>query len=123
MALRSEVAVDGTPLADVRSHDEHFTFDRTGGLSGWADLYAKMEGLVAAPPVRALCRTRKRDYLLSLAAQQARARDWPGMRQTVVAAARARAFSPRGWLRLAKAAALARREKASHAPLEDTPRE
>ena len=32
MALRSEVAVDTTPLADVRSHLEHFTSDRVGSL-------------------------------------------------------------------------------------------
>ena len=122
MALRSEVAVDAAPLADVRSHLEHFTSDRIGGLSGWASLYAKMEGLVPTPHLRALCRRRKREYFLLLAAQQARVRDWAGMRETIVAAARARAFSPRGWLRIAKAAALPRRHESPSPPWRDTPR-
>ena len=112
MALRSEVAIDTAQLADVRSHQEHFTLDRIGSLGGWANLYAKMEGLVSTQPLRTLCRTRKRDYLLLLAAHQARARDWAGMRQTVVAAARAGASSPRGWLRIVRAAALPGRHQA-----------
>jgi glycosyltransferase involved in cell wall biosynthesis len=106
MALHSEAAVDAAALAHIRSHREHFTADRIGHLAGWARLYGKMEGLVPTPHLRALCRTRKRDYLLSLAAQQARVRDWAGMRRTVVSAARAGASSPRGWLRIARAVAL-----------------
>jgi len=106
MALRSEAAVDSTPLADVRSHLKHFTSDRAGNLAGWATLYAKMEKLVPTRRLRTLCRKRKREHLLSLAAQQARSRDWAGMRQTVGAAARAGAANPLGWLRIARAAAL-----------------
>lgn len=106
MALRSEVSVEPAQLADVRSHAKQFTLDRIGGLEGWANLYAKMEGLVSTQELRALCRQRRREYLLMLAAQQARVRDWGGMRRTAVAAAFARAFSPRGWLRIARAAAL-----------------
>ena len=107
MALASEAAVDATPLADVRSHAEHFTFDRAGNLGGWANLYGKMERLVSTRPLRALCRKRKRDYLLLLAAELARSRDWAGVRQTAAAAAQAGALSPRGWLRVARAAAFA----------------
>ncbi len=59
MALQSEVAVETTPLADVRSHAEHFTSDRVGNLSGWASLYEKMETLVPTRRLRALCRERK----------------------------------------------------------------
>ncbi len=106
MALRSEVAVESAPLSDVRSHDSHFTSDRAGNLAGWAALYAKMAALVPAGRLRTLCRKRKGEYLLRLAAQQARARDWGGMRQAAAAAARAGAASPRGWLRIARAAAL-----------------
>ena len=121
MALRSEVAVDVAPSADVRSHGEQFTLNRIGKLSGWAGLYAKMEGLVPAPHLRALCRRRKREYLLLLAAQHARVRDWAGLQEAVVAAAQARAFSPRGWLRVAKAAALPHRREASNPLPRDTP--
>jgi len=106
MALQSEVAVDTAPLADVRSHTEHFTSNRIGNLGGWASLYEKMESLVPTRRLRALCRKRKGSYFLSLAAEQARARDWLGMRKSVVAAARARASSPLGWLRIARAATL-----------------
>jgi hypothetical protein len=109
-------------MADVRSHQEHFTANRIGNLRGWADLYAKMERLVPTGRLQTLCRRRKREYLLSIAAQQARMRDWPGMRKTVVAAARARAFSPRGWLRLAKAVASPSRPRASTpGPFRNTP--
>jgi hypothetical protein len=104
MALQSEVAVDNTATADVRSHAEHFTSDRAGNLRGWASLYAKMERLVATPRLRALCRKRQREYLLLLAAELARSRDWAGMRRAVAAAARAGASSPVGWLRVARAA-------------------
>jgi glycosyltransferase involved in cell wall biosynthesis len=106
MALHSEAAVDPAPLADVRSHAEHFTSDRIGKLRCWAALYAKMEGLVPTQSLRVLCRQRKREHLLLLAAQQARVRDWKGMRQTAVAAAESGAWSPLGWLRVARAAAL-----------------
>jgi glycosyltransferase involved in cell wall biosynthesis len=107
MALRSEVAVDAAPLTDVRSHEHHFTSDRIGNLAGWASLYAKMEEHVGTPRLRTLCRERKRDYLLMLAAAQGRAGDWSGLRRTAAAAARAFALSPRGWLRIAHSAALA----------------
>jgi glycosyltransferase involved in cell wall biosynthesis len=109
MALRSEVSVDPEPTADVRSHEEHFTFDRGGKLGGWAAFYAKMEGLVPTPELRTLCRSQRREYVLLLAAQQARVRDWVGMRRSLSQAVRARAWSPRGWLRVAKAAALPER--------------
>jgi glycosyltransferase involved in cell wall biosynthesis len=105
MALRSAVAVDSAPLADVRSHAEHFTADRSGNLAGWAKLYTKLEHLVPTPRLRTLCRKRKRDFLLLLAAEHARARDWSGMRFAAGAAARAGAASPRGWLRVVRAAA------------------
>lgn len=111
MALHSAVAVDAAPLADVRSHAEHFTSDRIGKLRCWAALYAKMEGLVRTRSLRVLCRKRKREHLLLLAAQQARARDWRGMRQTAVAAAESGALSPLGWLRVVRAAALQSREQ------------
>ena len=52
MALRSEVAVDATPLADVRSHTEHFTADRVGRLRCWAMLYAKMARLAPTRHLR-----------------------------------------------------------------------
>ena len=106
MALRSEVSVDAEPSTDVRSHDEHFTLDRSGKLGGWAAFYGKMESLVPTAALRALCRRQRREYVLLLAAQQARVRDWAGMRLSLGAAVRARAWSPRGWLRVAKAAAL-----------------
>jgi glycosyltransferase involved in cell wall biosynthesis len=106
MALRSEVSVDPEPSADVRSHDEHFTFDRTGKLGGWAAFYAKMEELVPTAELRALCRKERREYVLRLAAQHAHVGDWAGMRHSLGAAVRARAWSPRGWLRVAKNAAL-----------------
>jgi glycosyltransferase involved in cell wall biosynthesis len=106
MALASEVSVDAEPSADVRSHDEHFSLDRSGKLGGWAAFYTKMEGLVASADLRTLCRKQRREYVLLLAAQQARVRDWAGMRHSLGAAVRARAWSPRGWLRVAKAAAL-----------------
>jgi glycosyltransferase involved in cell wall biosynthesis len=109
MALRSEVSVDPEPSTDVRSHDEHFTFDRSGKLGGWAAFYGKMESLVNTPALRALCRKQRREYLLLLAAQQARVRDWAGVRRSLSNAVRARAWSPRGWLRVAKAAALPHR--------------
>jgi glycosyltransferase involved in cell wall biosynthesis len=105
MALRSDVSVDPEPTADVRSHAEHFTFDRAGKLEGWATFYAKMEGLVPTPDLRALCRRQRREYVLLLAAEQARGRDWAGMRHSLRAAVESRAWSPRGWLRVAKAAA------------------
>jgi glycosyltransferase involved in cell wall biosynthesis len=113
MALRSEVAVDATPSTDVRSHAEQFTLDRIGKLRGWASLYAKMESLVPTSRLRAMCRKRKREHLLLLAAQHARLRDWAGLGEAAVAAARARAFSPRGWLRVVKAASLPPRRDAS----------
>jgi hypothetical protein len=120
MALRSEAVVDSSPLADVRSHDEHFTADRAGKLGGWARFYAKMEALVPTRRLRALCRKRMREYLLSLAAEQARARDWAGVRATMRAAARARAFRPLGWLRIARAVALVRpREQRARAAESD----
>jgi glycosyltransferase involved in cell wall biosynthesis len=106
MALRSDVSVDREATADVRSHAEHFTFDRAGRLGGWGAFYAKMEGLVQTPNLRALCRRQRRDYVLLLAAQQARVRDWVGMRHSLGTAVRARAWSPFGWLRVAKAVAL-----------------
>jgi len=108
MALESEVAVETTPLAYIRSHAEHFTSDRVGSLSGWASLYEKMETLAPTQRLRTLCRERKGHYFLSLAAEHARSRDWVGMRRSIVAAARSRAFSPLGWLRIARAAAPAR---------------
>jgi glycosyltransferase involved in cell wall biosynthesis len=106
MALHSEASVDAEPSADVRSHEEHFTFDRSGKLAGWAAFYAKMERLAPTSQLSALCRRQGREYVLLLAAQQARTRDWGGMRRSLDAAVRARAWSPRGWLRVAKAAAL-----------------
>ena len=123
MALRSEVAVDVEPSADVRSHGEQFTLDRAGKLGGWAGLYAKMEGRVTAPHLRALCRGRRRKYLLLLAAERARVRDWAGLQEAVVAASRARAFSPRGWLRVARAAASPRRREALNSLPRDAPGE
>jgi len=105
MALHSEAAVDSAPLTDVRSHAAHFTSDRVGKLGGWASFYAKMEPLVPSRHLRGLCRKRKREYLLALAAEQARGRNWAGMRATIVSAARAGAFQPVGWLRIARAAA------------------
>jgi glycosyltransferase involved in cell wall biosynthesis len=118
MALHSEAAVDATPLADVRSHGQHFTSDRIGKLRGWAELYAKMESLVPTPHLRALCRKRKREHLLLLAAQHACVRDWSSLQEALVAAMRARAFDPRGWLRVAKAAALPPRHESSSKPRE-----
>jgi hypothetical protein len=106
MALQSEASVDEAPTTDVRSHAEHFTSNRPGKLCGWASLYAKMERLVSTRRLRVLCRKRKREYLLLLAAEFARSRDWSGMRWTIAAAARAGASSPLGWLRVARAAAL-----------------
>lgn len=106
MALDSEVSVDAEPSADVRSHDEHFTFDRAGKLAGWAAFYAKMEAFAPTAELRAFCRRQRRDYCLLVAAQQARVRDWAGMRRSLAAAVQARAWSPRGWLRVAKAAAV-----------------
>ena len=111
MALRSEVGVDTEPSAFVRSHDRHFTADRIGSLGGWVNLYAKMEAMVPTGSLRALCRKRRREYLLKLAAQQARAGDWVGVRETAVAAARARACSPRGWLGIARMALSGRRDR------------
>lgn len=113
LALASEAAVESTPLADVRSHAEHFTANRAGKLGGWAHFYAKMEALVPTRPLRALCRRRKREYLLALAAEQARARDWTAMRSAVLAAARAGAIRPLGWLRVARAAAFPARVTAT----------
>jgi len=109
MALRSEVSVDAKPSTDVRSHDEHFTFDRSGKLGGWAAFYAKMETLAPTAALRALCRRQRREYVLLLAAQQARVRDWVGLGRSLRAAVGARAWNPRGWLRVVKAAALPRR--------------
>lgn len=110
MALRSEVSVDREATADVRSHAEHFTFDRAGKLGGWDAFYAKMEGLVPTPELRVLCRRQRREYVLLLAAQQARAGDWVGMRHSLRTAVESQAWSPRGWLRVAKAAALPNRQ-------------
>jgi glycosyltransferase involved in cell wall biosynthesis len=110
MALRSEVSVDREATADVRSHAEHFTFDRAGRLGGWAAFYAKMAALVSTPELRALCRKQQRGYVLLLAAQQALVRDWVGMRHSLRTALRSGAWSPRGWLRVAKAAALHERQ-------------
>jgi glycosyltransferase involved in cell wall biosynthesis len=102
MALQSEVSVDPEPSTFVRSHAQHFTLNRVGTLEGWAQLYAKMEPLVPEH-LRTLCRARRREFLLSLAAQQARTGDWIGMWRT--AAACAGAWSPSGWLRIAGAMA------------------
>ncbi len=113
MALASEAAVESAPLADVRSHAAHFTADRAGKLGGWASFHAKMEALVPTRALRALCRRRKREYLLALAAEQAQGRDWAGMRSTVIAAARAGAIRPLGWLRVARAAAFPARVAAT----------
>ncbi len=110
MALHSEVCVDRDTTTDVRSHAEHFTFDRPGRLGGWAAFYAKMEGLVPTPELRALCRAQRSEYVLLLAAQQARAGDWDGVRRSLRAAVQSRAWSPRGWLRVAKAATLPTRK-------------
>lgn len=103
MALRSEASVDSVPSADVRNHAEQFTWDRSGKLGGWADFYAKMERLVPTERLRALCRERRREHVLLLAAELARARDWAAMRRTLATAVEAQAWSARGWLRVAKA--------------------
>jgi len=112
MAMRSEVSVDPAPLTDVRNHAEQFTLDRGARLAGWAAFYAKMETRVASAELRALCRTRTREHLLRLAAEHARTRDWRAMRSTLGTAVHARALSPRGWLRIAKATALSARRGA-----------
>jgi hypothetical protein len=106
MALSSEVSVDSMPSADVRNHAEQFTLDRSGKLGGWEAFYAKMERLVPAGHLRALCRQRRREYVLLLAAQQARVRDWAAMRRSLGTAVHANAWSARGWLRIAKAIVL-----------------
>jgi len=116
LALRSEASCDGRELVDVRAHAEQFWLDRTGGLGGLVSFYAKMEGLVPTLRLRSLCRRRKRDKLLSLAAQHARVRDWAGMRRTLVAAVQAHAWGPRGWLRVAKAVALSSRYQEPRSP-------
>jgi len=116
LALRSEVSYESRPLVDIRTHEEQFS---VGGDSsdGWVRLYAKMESLVPTRRLRSLCRRRKRDYLLSLAAQHARASDWVGMRQVLAAAVRAHAWGLRGWLRIAKAVAVSGREKRRRSPV------
>jgi glycosyltransferase involved in cell wall biosynthesis len=109
MAMASEVSVDPEPSADVRNHPEQLTLDRAGKLAGWVAFYAKIEALVPTEPLRALCRARRREHVLLLAAEHARTRDWAAMRRTLGVAVRARALSPRGWFRIAKATALAAR--------------
>jgi glycosyltransferase involved in cell wall biosynthesis len=111
MAQNSDVSVDAEPSTDVRNHAEQFTLDRGGKLAGWAAFYAKMEGRVPSAELRALCRTRKREHVLLLAAEHARTRDWVAMQRALGAAVRARALSPRGWLRVATATALSARRR------------
>lgn len=110
MAIKSEVSVDAEPTTDVRNHGEQLTLDRGGKLAGWAAFYAKMEGLVPTEPLRALCRERRNEHVLLLAAEHARTRDWAAMRTALGTAVRERALSPRGWLRVAKATALSKRQ-------------
>jgi glycosyltransferase involved in cell wall biosynthesis len=109
MAMKSEVGVDDEPTADVRNHGEQLTLDRGGKLAGWAAFYAKMEALVPTEPLRALCRERRNEHVLLLAAEHARTRDWAALRRALGRAVRAHALSPRGWLRVAKATALSKR--------------
>lgn len=109
LAMRSEVSVSSAPLTDHRSHPEQFSWDRIGRLTGWAQYYAKMEGLVTMRHLKSFCRRQKREHVLLVAAAQAHVRDWAGMRGSLVRAARTHALSPRGWLRVAKAAALSSR--------------
>jgi glycosyltransferase involved in cell wall biosynthesis len=113
MALASEVGVDLEPTTDVRNHAEQFTLDRGGKLAGWAAFYAKMEVRVPTEELRTLCRARKREHVLLLAAEHARVRDWAAMRGALGDAVRVRALSPRGWLKVAKATALSARRGAA----------
>jgi glycosyltransferase involved in cell wall biosynthesis len=117
MAMRSEASVDPAPLSDVRAHAGRFTLDRVGGERGWVSFYTKMERLVPTERLRTVCRHLKRERLLQLAAQQARIGDWRGMRYTLAAAANSRAWSPRGWLRVAKSAVLFKRPDVLRGPL------
>jgi glycosyltransferase involved in cell wall biosynthesis len=105
LAMRSEVSADATPLSDIRNHPGRFTSDLVGGERGWVGFYAKMEKLVPTRRLRELCRRQKRERFLQLAAQQARVRDWGGMARTLAAAALVRAWSPGGWLHVARVAA------------------
>jgi glycosyltransferase involved in cell wall biosynthesis len=114
MAMTSEVSVDREPSTDVRNHGEQLTLDRAGKLAGWAAFYAKMEALVPSAQLRQLCRARRGEHVLLLAAEHARTRDWTSMRRTLGAAVRLRAYSPRSWLRIAKTAALASSGDALH---------
>jgi len=109
MAIKSEVSVDAEPTTEVRNHGEQLTLDRGGKLAGWAAFYTKMEVLVPTEPLRALCRERRNEHVLLLAAEHARTRDWPAMRRALGTAVRTRALSPRGWLRIVKATAVSKR--------------
>lgn len=111
LAMHSEVSVEHRQLSDVRSHHEQFTLDRIGKLGGWVQYYTKMEELVSTQHLRVLCRRLRGENLLLLASQQARTRDWAGMRGSLFAAAGTRALSVRGWLSVAKSAALSSRRE------------
>jgi len=114
LALKSEVSVDPRPLADVRNHPYQFSWNHIGKHSGWTQYYAKMEHLIGDARLRALCRSRGRTSLLTLAAVQARARKWGGMSCTLIRAILTGAWSPRHWLRVAREAASALRHRPSN---------
>lgn len=56
LALQSEVIAARQILCSVRSHDEHYSADRTGELRGWVQLYAKMARIAPSAELRSYCR-------------------------------------------------------------------
>lgn len=56
LALQSEVIAARRILCSVRSHDEHYSADRTGELRGWVQLYSKMARIAPSAELRSYCR-------------------------------------------------------------------
>ena len=55
LALQSEVIGARQILCSVRSHDEHYSADRTGELRGWVQLYSKMARIAPSEELRSYC--------------------------------------------------------------------
>jgi glycosyltransferase involved in cell wall biosynthesis len=55
LALKSPVVALSEPLCAVRSHDDHYSFDRIADYAGWVRLYGKMAALAPNSALRSHC--------------------------------------------------------------------
>jgi glycosyltransferase involved in cell wall biosynthesis len=68
LALRSEVSAFDEPLASVRVHEHNYSQDRMGAYEGWIQLYGRYACTLADEHQRRICRRRRAECALSLAA-------------------------------------------------------